>query len=489
MLGPNEQEDFSWTGRQPEEGESAQLEIASFPAIDFTGAFEFVKNYKHLCTEQLSSGAFFLLYAREFLDPTDKWNAEQMLPNILSYLASRQMPDGGFAYWPGYSYSNSWATTMAGQVLMEAKRQGFKVQQKAIDNWVKFQKQAVRNYKHSERYNLSDLDQAYRLYTLALAKQADMGAMNRLKETANISLQARWRLAAAYAVAGKAEAARQLIENSVISIATPSNGLGDTWWSQLRDQAMILDALVEIGQMDKAVELARDVAKSFSPRGASTQEVAWVSCSMSALAKAVGTSDAKVSFYQKENAIESIQGGNSIIQKQLDFSAGEVHVNNQANTSIYTHVTLRQRADIHAKVQPNAKGVKVSVEYQSLDGKPVQIENLKQGAEFRAVITVNELTGTTSSESMALTFTASSGWEIWNDRLFAGAEDNGEYRDIRDNEVRWYFTLRSGGSRQFSVRLQAAYQGTFHLPEILCEDMYNPDYKSNTANGNVCVSQ
>jgi len=489
MLGPNEQEDFSWTGRQPEEGESAQLEIASFPAIDFTGAFEFVKNYKHLCTEQLSSGAFFLLYAREFLDPTDKWNAEQMLPNILSYLASRQMPDGGFAYWPGYSYSNSWATTMAGQVLMEAKRQGFKVQQKAIDNWVKFQKQAVRNYKHSERYNLSDLDQAYRLYTLALAKQADMGAMNRLIETANISLQARWRLAAAYAVAGKAEAARQLIENSVISIAMPSNGLGDTWWSQLRDQAMILDALVEIGQMDKAVELARDVAKSFSPRGASTQEVAWVSCSMSALAKAVGTSVAKVSFYQKENAIESIQGGNSIIQKQLDFSAGEVHVNNQANTSIYTHVTLRQRADIHAKVQPNAKGVKVSVEYQSLDGKPVQIENLKQGAEFRAVITVNELTGTTSSESMALTFTASSGWEIWNDRLFAGAEDNGEYRDIRDNEVRWYFTLRSGGSRQFSVRLQAAYQGSFHLPEILCEDMYNPDYKSNTANGNVCVSQ
>ena len=192
---------------------------------------------------------------------------------------------------------------------------------------------------------------------------------------------------------------------------------------------------------------------------------------------------------QKENAVESVQGGKSVIQKALDFAAGEVHVNNQANASIYTHVTLRQRAEIHEKVQPNAKGVKVYVEYQSLDGKPLQIENLKQGAEFRAVITVNELTGTTSSESMALTFTAPSGWEIWNDRLCAGAEDNGEYRDIRDNEVRWYFTLRSGGSRQFSVRLQAAYQGNFHLPEILCEDMYNPDYKSNTANGNVCVSQ
>ena len=90
---------------------------------------------------------------------------------------------------------------------------------------------------------------------------------------------------------------------------------------------------------------------------------------------------------------------------------------------------------------------------------------------------------------MALTFTAPSGWEIWNDRLFGGNEDSGEYRDIRDNEVRWYFTLRSGGSREFTVRLQAAYEGKFHLPEILCEDMYNPDYKSNTGSRKVCVSQ
>ena len=114
---------------------------------------------------------------------------------------------------------------------------------------------------------------------------------------------------------------------------------------------------------------------------------------------------------------------------------------------------------------------------------------LKQGTEFRGIITVNELTGATSSESMAITFTAPSGWEIWNDRLFGGNEDDCEYRDIRDNEIRWYFTLRSGSSRQFTARLQASYEGQFHLPEILCEDMYNPDYKSNTANGMVCVNR
>ena len=488
MIDPNVQTDFSWKGRTPEEGESVVLSVSSFPAIDFTGAFEFVHGYKHLCTEQLSSNAFFLLYSRGFLSDGDKAVAEELLPAILSHLCSRQKTDGGFSYWPGTDYSNPWATSMAGQVLMEAKRQGFQIQQQAIDNWVKYQKQYVRNYKHSERYNLNDLNQAYRLYTLALSKNADLGAMNRLKETPGISLQARWRLAAAYAVAGKNETARKLTENSLISITAPSNGLGDTWWSTLRDKAMILDALVETGNMDKAVELASEVAGAFSANSATTQELAWTSRSMSALARSIGTALPDISFYQKEDEISTVKGGRSIIQQNLDFAAGKVHLTNNANASIYANLTVRQRADINEQVPAAYKGVKVSVKWLTLDGDPIDVKNLKQGTEFCAVITVNELTGVTSSESMALTFTAPSGWEIWNDRLFGGSEEC-EYRDIRDNEMRWYFTLRSGSTRQFSVRLQAAYEGTFHLPEILCEDMYNAEYKSNTPNGKVCVSQ
>lgn len=488
MIGPNGQTDFNWNGRTPDEGESVVLGVSSFPSIDFTGAFEYVHAYKHLCTEQLSSNAFFLLYSRGFLSNEDKAVAEDLLPAMLSHLCSRQRPDGGFSYWPGTSYSNPWATSMAGQVLMEAKRQGFPVQQQTIDNWVKYQKQSVRNYKHSERYNLNDLDQAYRLYTLALSKNADLGAMNRLKETAGISLQARWRLAAAYAVAGKNETVRQLTENSLISITSPSNGLGDTWWSALRDKAMILDALVETGNMDKALELSSEVAAGFSANSFTTQELAWTSRSMSALAKAIGVALPDISFYQKEDEISAIKGGRSIIQQNLDFAAGKVHLSNNANASIYAYLTVRQRAGIDELVPATYKGVKVSVKWLTLDGYPIDVRNLKQGTEFRAVITVNELTGVTSSESMALTFTAPSGWEIWNDRLFGGGEEC-EYRDIRDNEMRWYFTLRSGSSRQFSLRLQAAYEGTFHLPEILCEDMYNAEFKSNTSKGKVCVSQ
>ena len=91
---------------------------------------------------------------------------------------------------------------------------------------------------------------------------------------------------------------------------------------------------------------------------------------------------------------------------------------------------------------------------------------------------------------MALSFSAPSGWEIWNDRLFGGTGDSQcEYRDIRDDSVRWYFSLGAGEVKHFTVRLQAAYEGTFNLPEIICEDMYNPEYKANTANATVRVGK
>jgi len=52
--------------------------------------------------------------------------------------------------------------------------------------------------------------QAYRLYTLALAGQPNLGAMNRLREMKGLSDVARWRLASAYMLAGqKDEAMRQ----------------------------------------------------------------------------------------------------------------------------------------------------------------------------------------------------------------------------------------------------------------------------------------
>src|SRR5438045_5747321 len=88
---------------------------------------------------------------------------------------------------------------------------------------------------HGWYYN-DDLEQAYRLYTLALAKAPELGAMNRLREAPELSANARWRLAATYAIAGQPEVAKQLIYNTTTKVNKYCE-LSYTYGSSDRDEA------------------------------------------------------------------------------------------------------------------------------------------------------------------------------------------------------------------------------------------------------------
>ena len=87
--------------------------------------------------------------------------------------------------------------------------------------WIRSQKQLARQWKFVPEADLflqDDLEQAYRLFTLALAGEPETGAMNRLKELKSLSLQAKWRLAAAYALTGQIQVAKELITRETTDI-------------------------------------------------------------------------------------------------------------------------------------------------------------------------------------------------------------------------------------------------------------------------------
>jgi len=67
-----------------------------------------------------------------------------------------------------------------------------------------------------------------------------MGAMNRLKEEKLLSLQALWRLAAAYALAGQTETAKQLTERASTDIKNLYRIRLFLWFCR-GDWAMILE--------------------------------------------------------------------------------------------------------------------------------------------------------------------------------------------------------------------------------------------------------
>ena len=458
----------------------AELTIATMPTIDFGGAFSFVENYSHYCTEQLSARAMYMLYARKFLGADEAERAEKALPTLLKTIASRQLSSGGFAYWPGNDSAHEWATSMAGEVIIEARRQGFVVANQTIDRWKSYQNSASRSYRHTID-KATDLVQAYRLYTLVLAGEQPTAAMNKLRESKSISQQALLRLAAAYTMNSRTDVAAKLIDKAATTPAI--NGSYATFWSPLRDKAMALESYLLAGDNSKAFAIAREVASEFSATACTTQEVAFVSVAMSRMSDIIGTSATEVAITnRKTNILRNLRGVKNL---SLDTKQSVV-VENLGAEEISLSLMTRRTPSVAEGVKATAKGVDISVYYTDLAGNKITVEQLGQGDEFLAHIDVKK--DAEGSQSMALTYAVASGWEIWNERLVGGDTSNdASYTDIRDDRISWYFSLDSGKSRRFTVKLRAAYAGTYILPPTVCEDMYNAACRAMTANSKTTV--
>ena len=92
-----------------------------------------------------------------------------------------------------------------------------------------------------------------------------------------------------------------------------------------------------------------------------------------------------------------------------------------------------------------------------------------------------------NAEQLILSFIVPSGWEIRTSRLNEGPLAQNlsafEYQDIRDDRIYTYFSLPKGQAKTFRVLLNAAYQGSFYMPGIACEAMYDNSINArNTGN-------
>jgi uncharacterized protein YfaS (alpha-2-macroglobulin family) len=90
-------------------------------------------------------------------------------------------------------------------------------------------------------------------------------------------------------------------------------------------------------------------------------------------------------------------------------------------------------------------------------------------------------------KDIALTQIFPSGWEIVNTRFTdfgTTTKSEARYTDIRDDRVNFYFDLNKGRknaeTKTFTVLLNAAYLGTYYLPGVQVEAMYDNDYLVRT---------
>lgn len=477
-LKPGDRVSLYWN---PQQTKKVALQLSSMPTPNFSGSMDFFENYPHLCTEQLSSKAIFMLYGRRYLNSEEKKVCEEELPKILKYIHSRQLSDGGFVYWPGNTEANSWVTSMAGLALNEANRQGFRVNKQTMDKWFEFQEKLARNYKYSES---TDLDQAFRLYSLSKGGKPMKAAMNRLRESKKLSQTAAYCLASAYALEGRNDVALKLIERAE---RTPYVSYGGMFQSSLRDKAIKLLAYALGKNQSKTIQIARYVSSQCSGSNYVTQDLAFATIAMQTISDLNEGGNVSLKVTEKGMSSLSLQNITSIKNLNLTPTSSNVDVANTGKCQTFISLTNTYQLSPQEKIKAENKGLSLSVSYTDMKGKPISVARLKQDTEFYANVIV-----TNKGEdipSMAMTYSVPSGWEIWNNRLFGSTEKMIDYCDIRDNKVIYYSTLEAGKKMTFKIRLRAAYTGKFVLPPVVCEDMYNPACRSVSANSWISIEK
>lgn len=463
---------------------SGILEVSAIPPLKLDERLKYLLQYPHGCIEQITSGAFPQLYVDKLTKLTEQQKTEQTgnINAAIDKLKNFQMPSGAFTYWPGNDY-DSWGTNYAGHFLLEAKAAGYNVPDAMIDRFVKFQQGQAKRWNPDTRgtqYSWTELDQAYRLYTLALAKKAETGAMNRMRELKNLSNESRWRLAAAYAQMGKQEIGKELVKN-LPTTARTYDWWGYTYGSTLRDEAMILETQVLLGDMTNAAANLRHVAESLSnEQWYSTQTTAYALLAIGKFAGKSKVSDEfKFSYDLGDGKVVNAGSNVPVMQINVPLEGSEktVTVKNGGAGVLFARLILTGQPLV-GDATATSNNLKIEVNYMMPNGTKLNAAAIPQGTDFIAeVVVTNPGTRAYDLKEMALTQIFPSGWEIINARLHNFTEfantNVPEYQDIRDDRVLTYFDIARSARQVYRVRLNAAYLGRYYLPTVGCEAMYD----------------
>ncbi len=487
----------NWSGtptfNSTQTDQKLSITVSKIPSVKLKKRLQYLIHYPYGCVEQTVSSAFPQLYLQRFirLNEEKKLEVEKNITKAISRLAWFQRSSGGFSYWPGQNHVDTWASSYAGQFLLLAKDAGYYVPVEMLNKWMAYQLHQSNLWQAKQRDYA--FDQAYRLYTLALAGQPNLSAMNRLREMKNTDSQTRLRLAAAYALINEKATAKALLEDTGWQIPASEVMWQYSYGSQTRDDAMALETYVLLNDKTTAFEIFKEIAKTMgSGQWLSTQTTAY---SLYALAQFIGNEKQQdhfrfsYAFAGKKKIIESKKP--VFIQPLKALGNKKLKIVNLSEQQLFLNVET-SGIPLPGQTVNQQKGLALSVKYFDMKGHRIDESKLSQGKDFYARIVVSN-PSLRNYQNLAMSAIFPSGWEILNTRMLNIGQNlkssSSDYLDIRDDRVNIFFRLDRKRTKTFYVLLNAAYPGEYFLAPVSCKAMYDNTIDAALGGGVVQVKR
>lgn len=460
---------------------AGELSVNTAVPVNLFNRLDYLIDYPHGCLEQTVSKAFPQLYLERLvdLDTTTKRevkeNIEMGIANIKQFLKS----DNSMSNWIGGNYVTPWTELYAAHFLVEAKKQGYNVSDDLLKGIIKYQSSKANAWRYNSDYPWDETIQAYRLFILCLNNSADVGSMNRFKDYETQYTLTKALIASSYALVGKKKIAEELFPVIDLNSKTSASNWYYTYGSNIRDITMMTYAkMLTDGNTDYVKQNIEQISQVLSSEDyMSTQTTAFSLFVLGKYSEMNMYKNAPISTLTKINDVEKTLNTNkptiaySFVPKNGENVAS---FTNNSEALVFASVYAKGTVAEYVTVE-KGEGIKMSVNYFDKTGKNINPEKLKRNTDFYVEISIENPSVSKITEN-ALTYMIPSGWEIINDRMFADNstnQSNCNFIDFRDDRVNFYFDLTPYDKKTFKISLNASYSGSFTIPAVHCEDMYN----------------
>lgn len=474
LISSTVQPSQSWTAAPPWKDATflkASMSIAGSPTFPLVDLVREMEQYPHSCAEQISSVAMArlaLLNSGFIADSKQKEALVQSIKTFLIKLARYQTQDGQFALWPKSENADAWVTTLVGHTMVLAKQAGFSPVDQVYSAWQDKTKQLAENFPSGKVPSLSLNTQAYRLMVMALAGNALLPAMNRLRENQELPLLGRNLLGMAYAISGRIPEARRLSKFTSTKLPVYAEQ-GGSWGSDLRDEAFLLMSLQYAGLQSGRDQLFRQLAAELSSdRWSSTHALAislWV---LTKEMQIKGKPSALQYQWGVSGKVNKINTAATLSNQEIGAikPSDQISMKNDGKTPLYVQTVFK---GVRFTPQPAASaGIKLSVVFKNQSGKVIQASEMRKGMDVSAEWNISAPGCGVDLRGLALKIPLAAGMEMLEDPV-----GNFDWSDRRDDRVFLYLDILKGRTVTLKTKFQLTYSGQYFWPGASIESLYD----------------
>ena len=462
------------------------------PTFDTRWLTDSLSRYPFGCLEQTTSKAWPMLILNGQASRSDEASSKQKqhINKAIQHLASMQLRNGSFSLWRGGSRTEEWLTMYATEFLLEANKFGYAVPQHMLEGATSY----VKRYQGN-----SAASYAYAYYLRAKMGVLDPGDLRYLITTVlrnQYRPQVYSHLLLAAGMIGQEEFVNKLLAN--IKFTRTGYWYREDYSSYLRDAAMLSNTLLVLATGDaslkeKAYKESQSLFKEAQQkRWLSTQEKAWLIRLADQMGEAkqlaanlpvtIDFKDmalADVAHYLVEQDNWSSFKNTSAQTMYLNFTATGV---NQEQTSAASH-----------------NGVIIKTQYTDMStGENISLQKVTVGTEVLVSHKINLTQGV--DVELSLEAPVPAGFELENSRLTGLRTEVSDlkrtepsFEEFRDDRYMAAWSLSKGfrslneGKSTIAYVMRAVTPGEYLVPAAIVEDMYRPENRANTAEGQVII--